>query len=279
MNVKKVLLIEGAVNLIIALSKLSIGLLTNSAAIVADAIHSATDVVNNGIAWIATNMSEAPADNDHPYGHQKYEQLAVFVLASLLTIVAFQILISAIQRFGEPVEHSTWGLGILVGALIINILLAIWERSWAKKLHSDILNADASHTFSDVLTSVAVIVGWQVASQGWYWVDGAFAIVMAGIIFYLSYRLFQKAIPILVDYSDIDAPKIRRAICKIEGVKRVTNLRSRTLSKQRYADVVVLVDPSLSLTESHNIASAVETVLAEQFEIDDAVVHIEPFYT
>ncbi|GAA0859334.1 cation diffusion facilitator family transporter [Aliiglaciecola litoralis] len=277
MQVKTVLLIEGCVNLLIALCKLSVGFMTNSTAIIADGVHSFTDVTNNIVAWMAVTISETPADRGHPYGHQKFEQLAIFVLATLLVVVAFEISLSAFQRIGEPVEHSFLGLIILIAALIINTILTLWERHWAKRLNSDILVADATHTLSDVLTSIAVIVGWQLASRGYYWIDAVFAIIISSIIFYLAFKLFQSAIPILVDSSEVDAHKMTDAIMNIDAVKEVRRVRSRSSGKYRIADVVVTVDPNMSTADSHQVADSIEHLLATKFHIEDAVVHIEPF--
>ena len=276
MQVKTVLLIEGCINLLISLTKLLVGYLTNSSAIIADALHSLTDVANNVMAWMAINLAKAPADNDHQYGHQKYEQLAVFGLAALLSIVAFEVLINAVKRYGEVVEQSYLGLSILIITLLINIALTIWERYWSRRLDSDILQADASHTFSDVLTTLVVIVGWQLAAQGYYWLDTVFAIGVSVIIFYLAFKLFQRAIPILVDYSDVDPKAVSAALDRVERVDTVVRVRSRTSSKGRAADVIVTVDPNLSTIDSHLIADEVEKVLADKFDIQDVLVHIEP---
>lgn len=276
MQVKTVLVIEGSINLLISMTKLLVGYLTNSSAIIADALHSLTDVANNVMAWLAINMAKAPADSDHQYGHHKYEQLAVFGLASLLSVVAFEVLVSAVNRFGQVVEQSYLGLSIMIMTLFINVGLTIWERYWSKRLDSDILRADASHTLGDVLTTLVVIVGWQLAAQGYYWLDTVFAIGVSVIIFYLAFKLFQRAIPILVDYSDVDPKAVSAVLNKVESVDSVVRVRSRTSSKGRAADVIVTVDPNLSTIDSHLIADEVEKVLADKFDIQDVLVHIEP---
>jgi cation diffusion facilitator family transporter len=277
MYVRKVLIIEGLVNAVISTSKLTIGLLTGSSAIIADAVHSLTDLVNNVFAYIAVKIAEIPPDKSHPYGHQKFEQLAVFTLASILTIVAFEVIVNAIKRLGQPVEQSMLGLAILTGTLIINICLTFWERYWAKRLDSLILHADASHTLSDVLTTVAVIIGWQWAAQGYYWIDTVFALIVSGLIFNLAFRLFQRAIPVLVDQSSQDQDQLIAAVNNISAVKTVRQLRSRNGGKNKVADVTVTVDPNLSTQDSHEIANNIEEILAEKFNIQDVVVHIEPF--
>lgn len=277
MHVRNVLLIEGGINFLICLSKLGVGLLTNSTVIIADALHSLTDAANNFIAWMAIKIARKPEDSDHPYGHQKFEQLAVFGLATLLSIIAFEVLLNAFKRFGQPVEQSFWGLIILIGALLINIGLTLWESYWAKRLDSAILQADASHTLSDVISSIVVIVGWQLASRGHYWLDAAFAVVLSGIVFFLAFRLFQRAIPILVDYSDLDPDLVSQALADMDEVKLVRRVRSRTSGKQRIADVIIAVDSNLTTLDSHHIADNIEQLLADKFAIHDVMVHIEPF--
>lgn len=276
MNVKKVLIIEGLVNTFIMLAKLIVGLLTNSAAIIGDALHSLTDIANNAIAYMAMRVAQSPPDSDHPYGHQKFEQLAVFALGALLTIVAFELALNAIKRFGEPVAQSKVGLVVMLIALSANIALTVWEHYWAKRLDSDILHADAGHTLSDVLTTLAVIIGWQLAAQGYYWLDTVFALLVSGIIFYLAFKLFQRAIPILVDQSVHDPAEIKDAVDRIGAVKAVRQVRSRSSGDASAADVVVSVDPSLTTAQSHQIADDIEKMLLEHFDINDVIVHIEP---
>lgn len=276
MNVRKVLLVEGCVNAIISISKFAVGLSTGSAVIVADAIHSLADLANNIFAWLAVKIAQTPADDDHPYGHQKFEQLAIFVLASLLVVVAFEVLVSAVKRFGEPVTQSKLGLIILMTTVVLNIGLTLWEGYWARRLNSDLLKADASHTLSDVMTSIAVIVGWQLAALGYFWVDSVFAMIVASIIFYLAFSLFKRAIPILVDQSQFGRGELMAAIEKIPAVNTVLNVRSRDSGKGQIADVSVTVSANLSTIESHKIADSIEQVLAENFDIQDVMVHIEP---
>jgi cation diffusion facilitator family transporter len=253
-----------------------VGMMTGSAAVVADAVHSLTDLANNFFAWLALKVAESPADSSHPYGHQKFEQLAVFALASLLTIVAFEVIVNAVKRFGQPVEQSMLGLVILTFTLVINVILTLWERYWAKRLDSEILHADATHTLSDVLTSAVVIIGWQLAARGYYWIDTLFALIVSSIIFYLAFKLYQRAIPVLVDQSRYSPDELKAAGNNLTSVKTVGNIRSRDTGKGQVADVTVTVCANLSTLESHEIADNIERVLADKFDIQDVVVHIEP---
>lgn len=276
MNVKKILIVEGVVNVVVMMAKLGIGLLTNSTVILADALHSLADIANNGVALMVIGVSEKPPDQEHPYGHQKFEQLAVFALASLLLIVAFEIIVHAFNRVGEPVKQSVFGLIILLCSLCINIVLTIWEHYWAKRLSSDLLRADAAHTLSDVLTSCVVIISWQFAASGLFWVDAIFAILIALIIFYLAFKLFQRAIPILVDQSTLNPVLVIQSTCQIAGVEAVRRFRSRSVGKSVSADIIVAVESTLTTKESHMVADNIEKILAEKYNVHDVVVHIEP---
>jgi cation diffusion facilitator family transporter len=276
MKVTTVLIWEGISDLVMMLVKLGVGISTNSAAIIGDAAHSLTDLINNIIAITALRISEKPFDSDHHYGHRKFEQLAVFSLAVLLLVVALELVINAISKFGETVEHSSLGLLVMIGALVINILLTVWEHYWARRLDSQLIEADAKHTLSDVLTTIAVIVGWQFAARGYYWVDTLVACLVALIIMLLAFRLLQRSIPILVDYSQHSPERIMELISGLEHVESIKNVRARSTNVTNYADVTITVDPSLSTRVSHQVTERIEQILAESLGIEDVVVHVEP---
>ena len=276
MKVRTILIWEGLANLLLALLKLLVGLHTSSAAILSDALHSLTDLANNIIALFIVKMAEEPPDHDHQYGHHKYEQIAVFILAGLLTVIAFELIIESFKRFESQPTQSFWSLALMLIALVINIAIASWEGYWAKKLKSEILYADARHTQSDILTTLAVICGWQLAVWGLPWLDPLFALLVAAFVLYLAFDLFSRAIPILVDSASHDPRQLSQAIGRIRGVQAVRRVRSRQHGNGVVADIVVTVDRNLSTESSHNIADAIEKLLAEHFDIEDTTVHIEP---
>lgn len=274
--VLRIILLEGLANVIVLALKSLVGFSTGSMAILADALHSLTDVANNVIAWIVMRASNQPADREHPYGHQKFEMLAVFVLAVLLSVIALEIAIQALTRESEPPEISTWGLAVMITVLIVNVVLAGWERHWAKTLRSSILSADASHTFSDVLTTVVVIAGWQLSVRGYPWLDTICALGVAAMILYLAFGLFKNAVPVLVDQIAIEPERLTAAIARLPGVIRVPRVRSRWIGPESAVDVVVTVAPWISIVQSHDIADAVEKLLESEFEVKDITVHVEP---
>jgi cation diffusion facilitator family transporter len=278
-KVQRLIILEGLANLLVLLAKLFVGLATGSLAILADAIHSLTDVANNIVAWIVIRLSALPADREHPYGHRKFETLAVFGLATLLVILAFEIAKNAITKETTEIVSGGWELTIMLGVLVVNIALATWQRYWAKRLKSGIMLADAAHTFADVLTTIVVIIGWQLSAMGFVFLDRLCALGVAGLVFYLAYRLYKSAFPVLVDEYAIDPEDIKTAVIKIEGVKEVGRIRSRWIGPEIAIDIIVLVPPEMTTEESHKIADQVENLIEEQFHVGDAFIHIEPFKT
>lgn len=275
-QVRRVILIEGAANVAILLAKLVVGLSTGSLAILSDAVHSLTDAANNVLAWFVVRQAGQPADREHPYGHRKFETLAVFALATLLAVLAMELAQQAIWREDALIVGTPWALGVMLGVLAVNIALATWQRHWARRLKSDILLADASHTFSDVLTTVVVIVGWQVSAMGYPWLDTLCALGVAGFVLYLAYGLFRRALPTLVDQFAIDPEALADAVESVRGIRAVRRVRSRRVGPDRIVDLVVSVDAALPTAEAHAIADAVERMLEERFGVRDVSIHVEP---
>jgi cation diffusion facilitator family transporter len=274
--VLRVILLEGAANILVLGMKSVVGFTTGSMAILADAVHSLTDVANNVIAWVVIRASHEPADREHPYGHHKFEVLAVFVLATLLATVAIELGIRALTRDAQYPAMSTWGLYIMTAVLVINIIVASWQRVWAKRLNSSILLADASHTFSDVLTTIVVIVGWQLSVRGYPWLDTACALGVSAMILYLAFGLFRNVVPVLVDEMAIEPEELTDAISQINGIMDVPRVRSRWIGSERAVDVIVTVAPSMPTIQSHAIADEVEALLETKFDVRDITVHVEP---
>lgn len=275
-RVERVLWVEGFVNLAMMLAKLTVGLGTGSIAVLSDAIHSLADLANNALGIVATRIASDPPDREHPYGHRKYETLAVFAVAMLLSVLALEIAHGAFFSGSREVTHQGWGLAVMLAVLALNIAVSIWEGRWARRLNSDILHADARHTLSDVLTTIAVIAGWQLAARGYHWLDGLTSLVVAALILYLAYGLFRRAIPVLVDESVASPEALSDAAREVEGVRETRRVRSRAGGSGPAIDLIVSVDPQLSTAESHAIADEIERVLGERFAARDVTVHIEP---
>ena len=275
-KVRYVLIVEGACNFAVLVAKASVGFSTGSFALLGDALHSLADLANNVVALIVVKIASEPPDREHPYGHQKFEMLAVFGLAVLLAVLAFEIVVRAIESHDREVLENDWGLAVMLGVLCVNAGLSYWEGRWAKKLGSQILSADAQHTFADVLTTIAVIVGWQLSARGYPWLDSVFALLVACLVMYLAYGLFRRAIPRLVDSISHEPEEIAAAVEPLDGVRKVHRVRSRWIGSKPAVDVVITVAPDMPTSEAHDVADAVEEALLRTLSIEDVTVHIEP---
>ncbi|VAW44156.1 Cobalt-zinc-cadmium resistance protein [hydrothermal vent metagenome] len=276
-KVQQIILIEGFYNIVVLVLKLIVGLATNSLAILGDAIHSLTDVLNNVVIWLVMRVAGKPADEDHPYGHRKFETMGVFALASLLVVLAVELILQTFRAETKEIISEPWGLGLMLVVLLLNISVSVWERHWAKKLDSDILLADAQHTLVDVITTVLVIVSWQLSVMGYLWLDKLCAVGVACLVLYFAFGLFQKVVPILVDGFAIDPESLSKAAFQVEGVREVRQVRSRWIGDSKAVDLIIAVDAHLNITESHDIAHAVEDMLVARFNVADASIHVEPF--
>jgi cation diffusion facilitator family transporter len=274
--VRRVIVLEGIANVCLLLLKLVVGFATGSMAVRGDAVHSLTDVANNVLAWFVIGVSSQAPDREHPYGHRKFETVAVFALATLLTVLAVELALAALRRDAAPVAHEPWALATMLAVLVINVAVATWETVWARRLGSEILHADARHTFADVLTTGVVIAGWQIAARDHQWIDTACALGVACLILYLAYDLFRRATPVLVDRAALAPEAVAATVASVAGVCRVLSVRSRWTGAGAAVDLTVTVDPALSTRAAHDISDEIERVIAHRYSIEDATVHIEP---
>ena len=275
-QVQRVIVIEGAANAAVLLAKVAVGLGTGSIAILGDAIHSLTDVANNVVAWMVVRLSAEPADSRHPYGHRKFESVAVFGLAVLLTVLAFELGQHALRRDPVEIVQPRWAFALMAAVLLVNVSLASWEARWARRLDSDILHADSRHTFADVMTTIAVIGGWQAAANGYPWLDTLAALGVSGAILFLAYGLFRRSIPILVDEVALDSEELISAASTVPGVLGIRAARSRGAGNHAAVDIVAVVAADLDTAASHDIASAIERAIRAALPVESVVVHIEP---
>ena len=134
------------------------------------------------------------------------------------------------------------------------------------------------NTFADVLTTIVVIVGWQLSAAGYLWLDRICALSVSFLVFYLAYNLFKRAFPILVDQCSLDPELLSNSVQEIQGVRRVNRVRSRWIGSEKSIDLVISVDPELSTTDSHNIATNVESLIEEKYGVSDISIHVEPIH-
>lgn len=275
-RIRRVLLIEGLSDIFFLVVKVTVGLKTGSTAILSDAIHSLTDLTNNIVAFLFLRVASAPPDREHPYGHNKFEALAVFGIGVAIMLMAIQVLIRAVTSVRAEIDQSPVGLALMVMVLVINIGFTVWEHRQASRLDSDLLRADATHTLSDVAITVAVIGGWQLAVRGHTWIDTVLAVAVAFFVMWLAVMLFRRSIPVLVDQTVVDADGLEALVAAIDGVRGVQRIRSHQAGSEKLVEVVVTVHGGLSTTASHAIADEIERRVGERVDGVRVQVHVEP---
>ena len=281
-KVKKVLLIILVANFIVSFTKIIIGISIKSASMTADGFHSFSDGASNIVGIIGVSMASKPKDKKHPYGHKKFEIIASMFIGGMLLIMAFKIILDAISRFTNHVIPfiTNESLLALVGTLIINIFVCIYEYNIGNKLNSHILVSDSIHTRSDILVSIGVLFSLICVKFGLSpLIDSIASLVVAGVILLSSYEIFKSTTSILVDSAIIDDKDIENIIKSIDTVRGVHNIRSRGSENDIHIDMHILVDPNTSVEDSHKLAHDIEIKIKEELnENAQVIVHIEPYY-
>ena len=277
-DVKKVLLIILILNLIVLLIKIFAGIVTRSLAILGDAAHSTSDMLNNIVGLVVLKYAVEPADKQHPYGHGKFETLAAFGIVIFLAIAGVELLQSSITRLMHPVKLPLFKpeiVWLLVLTLVINLFVWLYERNKGKKLKSDLLIADSSHTGSDVLITLSVLAAQIFIAREIYWIDPVIAILIALFIAKAAYEILVRTIPVLVDEAWLDPNEIKKAVLSINDVTHCYDVYSRRSPHIAFIECKIKVVPK-DLYSAHKVADKVEEKLKEDFGECKATVHVEP---
>ncbi len=280
LQVKRVLLVALAVNISMTLLKLVMGLLTGSLAVLADAMHSATDGFSSLLGLLTNGLSNPEPDRDHPYGHHKYEAIGALAIAAFILFTAFEILQTAVDRLLaglQPLRLEGQELWLLLMVLGFNILLASYERSEGRRLGSQLLKADAAHTSSDVWTTAVVLVGLSAAV--WLkmpWMDVALAIPLCLLLVRVCWTVLRTNLPLLVDQIAIAPEAIHQVAMDVPGVLNCHDIASRgVLGQQVFIDMHMVVDAN-DLPTAHRITELVEEHLEARFGRVRCTIHLEP---
>ncbi|MDO4479309.1 MAG: cation diffusion facilitator family transporter [Lachnospiraceae bacterium] len=271
-------------NLALSGIKLIAGVLGHSAAMISDAVHSASDVFSTIIVIIGVRISSKEADAHHPYGHERLESIAAMVLAAILVVTGIGIGYSGFEsiRTGAYKEAVTPGI-LALGAAILSI--AVKEGMFhytmriAKKEKSTALQADAWHHRSDALSSIGALVGILFARLGFPIMDPIASLVICIFILKAGYDIFKSATDQVVDHSaepELEQ-KMRGVILAHEQVKSISLLKTRLFGSRVYLDVEIELDPAITLQEGHAIAEAVHDDIEKHFpEVKHCMVHVNP---
>src|SRR5712691_10433165 len=229
-------------NLAVLGSKLFVGILSGSLAVLGGALDSAVDVLNNALGVVLVRVAGQAPDEEHPYGHGKFETLGALAIVVFLAISCFELVRGAVNHLlsgGHPVLVTDLQLAILVLTLGVNVLIAWYEQRRGGELRSELLLADAAHTRTDVYVTTAVLTG----------------VILA------------RAVPVLVDQRALPPAAIQETAKEVAGVKSAYGIRSRGAAPVRYAEVTIAVDRNANVQEAHAIADAVEERLKRDLQL------------
>lgn len=270
------------VNLVLSVTKLAGGFFGQSQALIADGLHSLSDLASDAMVFVAAKHATEDADEEHPYGHARFETIATVALAVLLAIVGLGIAYDAIRSLvGDEViaQPDVFTLWIAAFSILSNEGLYHYTKLVGIRIRSKLLLANAWHHRSDAISSIVVLVGIAGTQLDMPKLDAYAAIIVALMIARIGFKLGYDSVQELVDASLEPelVEKIREKILAHEGVRELHMLRTRRLGHHAHVDVHILVGPRLSVSEGHHISETVESMLIESFDaINDVTVHIDP---
>lgn len=277
--VRRTLIVVLALNALVTIIKLTVGVRTGALTVVGAALESGLDLLNNFIALSLVAIAHREPDEEHPYGHAKFETLGTLAVVGFLSISCFELLqqgIGALARGSSVHSARTSDMVLVAATLAVNAFVVWYESRRGRQLKSALLVADAAHTRSDILVTVLAVASLWLTSKGQHRVDGALAIVVALIIARTGYQILRMSIPVLVDERALEAAQIRAVVEKLPGVLEVREIRSRATGANSFAEVTIAVSGLASVQEAHVLADVVEEAVAQRLGGGKVTVHVEP---
>ena len=274
--------VGAAINVFQTLIKIGFGILGQSAALIADGIHSLSDLLSDLLVIIAVRLGSREADYEHPYGHRRFETIATVILGISLIAIGGAITWAVMNRMAHP-EHLPVPNPITLGIAAVSILVNEWLYHYTKRIarqtRSKLLMANAWHQRSDAISSLVVLFGIGAVMLGYPLADAIAAIVVALMVAKIGLNLVLDSIKELVDTSL--PPKviaeIRATIMGIDGVEGIHLLRSRQMGEDALIDAHIVVDPRITVSEGHTISDTVRDELVSRFDdVMDVLVHVDP---
>ncbi len=270
-----------ALNLALCTGQVAVGVWARSQALVADGVHSASDLVADGVVLFAGHHSRKAADDDHPYGHQRFETAATLVLGLILVIVGVAMLATAVQRLSAPgtiPTVSALALYVALAALVSKELLFRYMLSVAKRVRSTMLVANAWHARSDAASSLVVALGIFGNLAGYPILDPVAALIVGLMIAKMGWTFGWEALNDLMDRAvdEQETDAIRQLVLSTAGVLGVHDLKTRKMGDMIVVDVHLEVDAEITVEAGHAIAVAAELRIRDQHRVLSVMTHVDP---
>ena len=278
--VSRVLVRVLVLNLAVAFAKIAFGYASGAISILSDGFHSLTDSASNVVGLIGVKAAERPADEDHPYGHRKYETVAAAAVVVFLLLLVIEVLRNAFNHLtgrAAAIEISLASFVVMLVTVGVNLAVIAYEGRAAERLGSEVLLADAMQTRGDVWSSVTVIAALAGAREGLPILDPIAAIVVAGFIAHAGLQIARATTGILSDRIVIDDTDLERLVLSVPGVIGCHHIRTRGAADHVFLDLHVWLPPQMPLTDAHDLSHVVKDRLMQRYpQIVDAIIHIEP---
>ncbi|MGD9566914.1 MAG: cation diffusion facilitator family transporter [Sedimentibacter sp.] len=280
-KVRRVLWIILLANIAVAILKIVIGSIIKSNSMTADGLHSLTDGSSNIVGLIGIQFASKPIDEDHPYGHGKFEMLAGLFIAAMLFFIGVKVIINTAYKILNPVvpDISIESIVILLFTLFINIIVSKYEYTKGIEYNSQILISDSMHTRSDIYVSSGVLVTLVCIKFGLpVIIDSIASFVVAGFILHAAYEIFIDNSGILVDKAVINTKEIENIVLSFEQVKDTHHIRSRGCGNDLYIDMHIMTEPEMSVKKSHELTHNIEERIKLEINRNAQVIaHLEPY--
>ncbi len=278
-GIRRVLIITLLLNFTVAFGKIAIGLATGAVSITADGFHSLMDGSANVIGLLANRVAGKPPDEEHPYGHRRFETIAALIIGILLLITAWEIISSAIDRLssGEKPEITLASFVILIATLGVNLFLSRYEKREGERLKSEFLIADAANTGSDVFVTISVLVSMVLVSLGINIADPIAALLVVVLIGRAAWQIVSKTGGVLVDTAPFPAGQLQALVEQVPSVQRVIRARSRGTADAAQIDIDVEVAPEMTADHTAAIETAIQEKLKQALgPLTEVEVHFVP---
>ena len=277
---KKVAFISVLAAILITTGKLIIGLMTGSLGILSEALHSGLDFVAAAITYVAVKISDKPADNEHHYGHGKFENLSAFAETLLLVVTCIWIIYEAVNRLVSGkmiIEVTIWSYVIVTASIIVDFSRSKALMKAAKKYNSQALEADALHFSTDIYSSFVVLIGLICANFKFYLADSIAALVVAVIVINIAYKIGKQSIDVLLDKTSPEMiRKVNKLLKDFPGIHTFHDVKIRTSGAYTFVDLNIHVASHITIEEAHEISTNVEKTICNSIERCEVHVHAEP---
>lgn len=279
-SIQRTLAIILLANVAVVAVKIVVAVRTGALSVIGATVESGLDAMNNVIAMSLVSLAALGPDENHPYGHDKFETLGALAIVGFLSISCFEIVRNAITQLVHsqlPEAATPVELAMLGSTAFVNVFVVWYERRRGRELGSALLLADAAHTGGDILVTILAFVALVLTRAGYGFIDPWLALVVAGVIAFSGYQILRVTVPILVDQRAVDAGEIRRIVAAIPEIRGVPNVRSRTAaSGTLFAEVTITCDGGLTVAQAHGLADAAERAIRDGLGAADVTVHVEP---